>query len=204
MSANPPGEARKEIVSQGGGACVSFSGGDERSEPENAIGPVSQVDLHGRPEGVGDAPARSAGASPTLPCQYSDNCIGKDSSGRPVPLSPYRKKSRHRLEMAIEWMVNKYGLNHVGLLTLSFGVPGSGRGSQATRELRELAKDLDFVQKRWASFRSNVIAVRYKDWICILEPHKDGVWHLHVVVATKEDIRTGTDVETLSNYKLPY
>ena len=30
------------------------------------------------------------------------------------------------------------------------------------------------------------------------------VWHLHVVVATKEDIRTGTDVETLSNYKLPY
>jgi len=40
--------------------------------------------------------------------------------------------------------------------------------------------------------------------ICILEPHKDGVWHIHVVVATKEDIRTGTDVETLSNYKLPY
>jgi hypothetical protein len=82
--------------------------------------------------------------------------------------------------MAIEWMVNKYGINHVGLLTLSFGVPGSGRGSQATKELRELAKDLDFVQKRWASFRSNVIAVRYKDWICILEPHKDGVWHIHV------------------------
>ena len=43
--------------------------------------------------------------------------------------------------MAIEWMVNKYGINHVGLLTLSFGVPGSGRGSQATKELRELAKD---------------------------------------------------------------
>jgi hypothetical protein len=106
--------------------------------------------------------------------------------------------------MAIEWMVKEHGLEHVGLLTLSFGVPGSGRGSLETFLLREQAKDLEFVQARWHSFRSNVIAVRYQDWICILEPHKDGVWHIHVVVATKEDIRTGTDVETLSNYKLPY
>jgi len=106
--------------------------------------------------------------------------------------------------MAVEWMVKKYGQNHVGLLTLSFGVPGSGRGSEATRELREQAKDLEFVQSRWHSFNTNVTSKRYRDWICILEPHKDGVWHLHVVVATKEDIRTGTDIETLSNYKLPY
>jgi hypothetical protein len=41
-------------------------------------------------------------------------------------------------------------------------------------------------------------------WICVAERHRDGVWHLHVVVATKAEIRTGTDVETLSNYKLPY
>ena len=33
----PHGEPRKETVSQGGGVYVSFSGGDERSEPENAI-----------------------------------------------------------------------------------------------------------------------------------------------------------------------
>jgi hypothetical protein len=204
MSANPPGETREETVSQGGGIIAVLSGGDERSEPESQTSsPPVVSETHAHTEGSGAERGEAAPAS-DLPCQYSDNCIGKDSSSKLVPLSPYRKKSRHRLEMAIEWMVNKYGINHVGLLTLSFGVPGSGRGSQATWELRELAKDLDFVQKRWASFRSNVIAVRYQDWICILEPHKDGVWHLHVVVATKEDIRTGTDVETLSNYKLPY
>ena len=105
--------------------------------------------------------------------------------------------------MAIEWMVKKYGLNNVGLLTLTFGVPGSGRGSQATKELREQAKDLEFVQKRWHSLNSNIIRGRYQDWICILEPQGDGVWHLHVVVVTKFDIRTGTDVETLTNYSLP-
>jgi hypothetical protein len=49
-----------------------------------------------------------------------------------------------------------------------------------------------------------VVRKRYPDWICILEPHKDAVWHIHVVVATKADIRTGTDVEALSNYSLPY
>lgn len=105
--------------------------------------------------------------------------------------------------MAIEWMVKKHGLNNVGLLTLTFGVPSSGRGSQATKELREQAKDLEFVQKRWHSLNTNIIAKRYPDWICIPEPHKDGVWHLHVVVALKIDIRTGTDVETLTNYSLP-
>ncbi len=153
-------------------------------------------------EGPG-AERREAPPASGLPCHNSNSCIERKGF-KPAPLSPYRKKSRDRLIMAAEGMVKKHGVNHVGLLTLSFGVPGSGRGSEETRELRERAKDLDFVQARWHSFASNVIAKRYEDWICVLEPHKDGVWHLHVVVATKADIRMGTDIETLTNYKLPY
>ena len=200
----PLGETRKETVSQGGGVSILLSGGDEQSEPESVHSSALNVDLHGRVEGAASERGEAAPAA-ALPCQYSNNCIGNGiGQFQSAPLSPYRKKSRHRLEMAIEWMVEEYGIERVGLLTLSFGVPGSGRGSLETFLLREQAKDLEFVQARWHSFRSNVIAVRYPDWICILEPHKDGVWHIHVVVATKEDIRTGTDVETLSNYKLPY
>ena len=89
-------------------------------------------------------------------------------------------------------------------MTLSFGVPGSGKGSYATWELRQQAKHWDFVQKRWHSFRTNVVSVRYADWVCVFELHRDGVWHIHVVVVTQEDIRTGTDIETLSNYRLPF
>ena len=110
----------------------------------------------------------------------------------------------HKMGLAIEWMVAKHGLERVGVLTLSFGVPGSGKGSYATWALRQQAKQWEFVQDRWHSFSTNVIAERYPDWICVFELHRDGVWHLHVVVATKEDIRTGTNVEILSNYKLPY
>ncbi len=162
----------------------------------------SNCDGSGNSEGPG-AERREAPPASGLPCHNSNSCI-ETNSFKPELLSPYRKKSRHRLIMAIEGMVKKRGVNHVGLLTLSFGVPGSGKYSEETRELREQAKDLDFVQARWHSFASNVIAKRYEDWICVLEPHKDSVWHLHVVVSTKADIRTGTDIETLSNYKLPY
>ncbi len=109
-----------------------------------------------------------------------------------------------KLVQGIEWMVRQYGFERVGLLTLSFGVPGSGRGSVETRELRELAKGWGFVQKRWHSFRTNVVAERYADWICVFERHSDKVWHLHVIVVTKEDIRTGTNVAVLCDKSLPY
>ena len=101
-------------------------------------------------------------------------------------------------------MVRQYGLNFVGLLTLTFGVPGTGRGSRETWELRQQAKEPDFVQKRWHSLNTHVIAKRYPAWACALETQEDGVWHFHVVVVTKFDNRTGTDVETLTNYKLPW
>jgi len=101
-------------------------------------------------------------------------------------------------------MVREYGLNFVGLLTLTFGVPGTGKGSRETWELRQQAKELDFVQKRWHSLNTHVIAKRYPAWACALETQEDGVWHFHVVVVTKFDNRTGTDVATLTNYKLPW
>jgi hypothetical protein len=110
----------------------------------------------------------------------------------------------HKMVLAIGWMVDKHGIERVGVLTLSFGVPGSGKGSNATWQLRQQAKQWDFVQERWHSLCTNVVAKRYADWVCVFEQHKDHVWHIHVVVATKEDIRTGTNVEVLSNYRLPY
>jgi len=100
-------------------------------------------------------------------------------------------------------MVREYGLNHVGLLTLTFGVLGTGRGSRETWELRQQAKELEFVQKRWHSLNTHIIAKHYPVWACILETQEDGVWHFHVVVVTKQDIRTGTNVEILTNKRLP-
>jgi len=95
-------------------------------------------------------------------------------------------------------MARKHGIERVGLLTLSFGVPGSGKWSHETWALREQAKQWGFVQKRWHSFCTHIVAKRYEDWVCVFELHRDRDWHLHVVVATKADIRNGTNLETLS------
>jgi hypothetical protein len=150
----------------------------------------------GLPGGAGQSPA-------ALPCLNGNNYTRKNSSFSEY-LSPYHRKSRHRLIQVADWMVRHYGLNYVGLLTLTFGVPGTGRGSRETMELREQAKHLDFVQKRWTSLNTHVISKRYPAWACVLETQKDGVWHFHVIVVTSFDNRTGTDVATLTNYKLPW
>ena len=167
-------------------------------------------ELNGNTEGRGqgaEAHGAAVGAASALPCLYYDNCINGEGRKRQkeyLRLTPSQKTVRLKVILAIEAMVRQYGLERVGLLTLSFGVPGSGKGSFETWELRQQAKHWDFVQGRWASFRTNVIAKRYSDWICVFEQHQDQVWHLHVVVVTKEDIRTGTNIEVLSNYKLPF
>jgi len=204
-----PTEGIEQALGREKGGLVSENSHDSKlSGAEPMLRATSSSVLRSNEIGSGDcggpgAVRREAPPASGLPCHNSNSCI-EWKKFKHAPLSPYRKKSRDRLIIAVERMVKKHGVNHVGLLTLSFGVPGSGRGSEETRELREKAKDLAFVQARWHSFASNVITKRYEDWICVLEPHRDGVWHLHVVVSTKADIRTGTDIETLTNYKLPY
>src|SRR5580700_625037 len=101
-----------------------------------------------------------------LPYQYNDNCTekGKYQSPSRAGLTPNQKTVRHKMILAVEWMVEKHGIECVGLLTLSFGVPGSGKGSYETWALREQAKQWGFVQKRWHSFCTHVVAERYVDW----------------------------------------
>jgi hypothetical protein len=97
----PLGETRKETVSQGGGVSALLSGGDERSEPESVHSSALNVDLHGRVErAAAEAHGGAVRATAALPCQDSNNCIGNGiGQFQSAPLSPYRKKSRHRLEM---------------------------------------------------------------------------------------------------------
>ena len=167
---------------------TAFAGNQASAEAERAA--------EGLPGGAGQSPA-------ALPCLKDINCTIR-SGKLSEYLSPYHRKALHRFIQVVEWMVRHYGLNHVGLLTLTFGVPGTGPGSRETWELRQQARHLDFVQKRWHSLNTHVIAKRYPDWACVLETHRDGVWHFHVVVVTEFDNRTGTDVETLTNYNLPW
>jgi hypothetical protein len=198
MSANPPGETRKEIVSQGGGVSVSLSGGDERSEPESAICSVSKVDLWGWKQGPGagrgeaaPAPAlihqnRNNGIEFNLPVLRDEFLAEQDKKAvdnfmQSVP-SRLRKKI-FALRLKIEWMVKIYGIEHIGLQTMT---------------IRENVTDRKEFERRFKSISTNVFPKLFLDWLRVFERQQRGAWHAHVVVVTKDDIRTGTDVVALN------
>jgi len=88
----------------------------ERVEPDSehhcSPGQRSDVAPTGDAEGAG-AERRAAPPAPALPCHNSNSCIEKEKK-KSEPLSPYRKKSRHRLIGVIEGMVREHGVNRRG------------------------------------------------------------------------------------------
>ncbi len=93
------------------------------------------------------------------------------------------RKKMFALRLRIEWMVKTYGINHVGLQTMT---------------IRENVTDRREFERRFKSIATNVFPELYLDWLRVFERQQRGAWHAHVVVATKEDIRTGTDVVALN------
>jgi hypothetical protein len=87
------------------------------------------------------------------------------------------------LRLRIEWMVKTYGLEHVGLQTMT---------------IRENVTDRKEFERRFKSIATNAFRKIYVDWLRVFERQQRGAWHAHVVVVTKADIRTGTDVVALN------
>jgi len=93
------------------------------------------------------------------------------------------RKKMFAIRTRIEFLVQTYGLERVGLQTLT---------------IRENVTDRKEFQRRFKSISTNVFPKIYEDWIRVFERQQRGAWHAHVVVATKRDIRTGTDVVALN------
>jgi hypothetical protein len=87
------------------------------------------------------------------------------------------------LRLRIEWMVKTYGINHVGLQTMT---------------IRENVTDRKEFERRFKSIATNAFPKIYLDWLRVFERQQRGAWHAHVAVVTKDDIRSGTDVIALN------
>jgi hypothetical protein len=99
------------------------------------------------------------------------------------PLPSRLRKKMFALRLRIEWMVKVYGINHVGLQTMT---------------IRENVTDRKEFEKRFKSITTNAFPKIYVEWLRVFERQQRGAWHAHVVVVTKLDIRTGTDVVGLN------
>jgi hypothetical protein len=93
------------------------------------------------------------------------------------------RKKMFALRERIEWMVREYGIEHVGLQTLT---------------IRENVTHGKEFNKRFKSISTNVFPKIFQDWIRVYERQKRGAWHVHVVVATKADIRAGSNPDALN------
>jgi hypothetical protein len=110
---------------------------------------------------------------PPLPCPLqSDNCNERIA----FPASAAR--TAWALQVNVQAFVHRHGLERVGFLTLTFAKP-----------IFIIAE----AQKRLASLRAGVLQPRYLEAIRVLERHKSGGIHYHLLVAMSFDIRTGFD-----------
>lgn len=156
---------------------VSLSGGDERSEPESAIliiGPATSFDAQGGGRAAGARGARPAAA---LPCLNTINCNeGKNDCLN--QLSAGHRKTAFALKLNVLWLIEKYGLERIGFLTLTFA-----RQVVAYKE----------AQKALHSLMTGVLKNRYPEYIIVMERMDSKRIHYHLLVVMAEDIRTGFD-----------
>ena len=119
-------------------------------------------------------PAASAAGLP-VPCLFSNNC--NEHEGKPCrkQLSSVEKKRAHAIAENVNHLVNFYGINRCGFLTLTFD------------------KDLTWKEagERFHSLRTGLLSDLFEEYICVLEFTKRGRPHFHLVVVCKEDIRSG-------------
>jgi len=130
---------------------------------------------------LGEDAAASA-AAPPLPCLNSNISITPPLSDHIREglnrLSTNHRKTAFKLANCVGRLCSKYGIERIGFLTLTFA------------DHVTCAKEAG---KRFNSLRSNVLAHRYVESICVLERMKSGRIHFHLLVVLADDIRTGFD-----------
>jgi len=124
-------------------------------------------------EGSGD---RRQGSTP-LPCQDSHKCIEK------VEFPASAARTAYALQLNVEGMCERHGLEKIGFLTLTF--------ADHVTDARE-------AQRRMHSLTTNVLKPRYGQTIRVIERQKSGRIHYHLLVAVPADIRTGCDFEAFA------
>ncbi|HEY3854411.1 MAG TPA: hypothetical protein VGO67_08475 [Verrucomicrobiae bacterium] len=144
-------------------------------------------------------PGRSGASAPpasALIYQKSHNCIEIDSTGEKSEEKPVATwtglaeklpgrlhKKMLSIDKKIQGMVEKFGIEHIAMQTLT---------------IRENITDGKEFNRRFHSIATNVFPKLYQGWLRVYERQERGAWHVHVVVATKIDIRTGSNPAALN------
>ena len=119
--------------------------------------------------------------SAPLPCLNSNISI-EMSIKTPSKLSTQHRKTAFLLQESIALLAARFGIGRLGFLTLTFA---------------DHITDPKEAQTRLNSLLSNVIKVRYLEYLGVMERQKSGRIHYHLLVALHHDIREGFDWDAL-------
>lgn len=117
------------------------------------------------------------GEATSLPCRFLETTQPRAT---PKGLSGPHRKVATALSLNVAHLCQKYGIDRVGFLTLTF--------KDHVTEVREASR-------RFNSLASHVIRPRYAHYIRVLERQKSGRIHYHLLVVLADDIRTGADFD---------
>jgi len=176
----------------------------QSNDPQNTGKPARVYQLRSfqeapRPVVVNPGPGRSGAPAPPAPALIhlkSNNGIDSSTTevkteaevraavtsailGMPGSL----RKKMFALQSRIEAMALAYGLDRIGMQTLT---------------IRENVTDGREFNRRFKSISTNIFPKIYEAWIRVYERQQRGAWHVHIIVATKPDIRLGSDPAALS------
>lgn len=120
----------------------------------------------------------ASGATPPglLPCQNNHNST--ETPEPPPDFPPSARRTALALQLNVEAMCERHGIEQVGFLTLTFA---------------EHILDSKEAQRRMNSLTTHVLRPRYGNTIRVIERQKSGRIHYHLLVAVGKDIRTGCD-----------
>lgn len=126
--------------------------------------------------------AEAAGRSPDGSGSDSLPCLNRNNSTE-LTLTGAQKRTAFALAFNVRQMVEQYGVDRVGFLTLTF---------------KDHVTDVREAQRRFNSLRTHVICKRYVDTITVMERQASGRIHYHLLVVLAQDIRTGFDFEAVA------
>ena len=134
-------------------------------------------------------PCLNSNISTELPSETLSEPLNSDTDSQLLDnlklakLSTQHRKSAFVLQESVHNLGERFGLENLGFLTLTFA-----QNIKCPKE----------AQRRLNSLISNVIKTRYQEYLGVFERQKSGRIHYHFLVVLNFDIRTGVDFDELA------
>ncbi|HVU15530.1 MAG TPA: hypothetical protein VHD32_01295 [Candidatus Didemnitutus sp.] len=141
--------------------------------------PSSEANSQG--QGAAGVRAPEAPDPAALPCLVSEQV---NKSTRPLRGALAGRHRKLIVTLEVQGLVMRYGIGRLGFLTFTFS-DDVQTSAEASRRMNSLL--------------SNRLSKRYAEWLAVVQRHKDGKIHFHLVVVLEEDIRRGFNFDQVRN-----